>query len=406
MPQWLTNAPLSIPNYKWLLLLVVFVLSFITEKLMRVYATKVLLHFLNGLKISLPDKIKKSITFPIGIMTFSGTWIVGIRLLSLPTNLDIFFSKTGELGIAVGLVMTFYALVDIIIAYLNKIAIQTETKFDDILVPLIQKALKTFVIAMGIVFIGDTLSLDMKGLLTGLGIGGIAFALAAKDTLSNLFGSLTVIIDRPFTIGDWVVIDGKIEGTVEQVGLRSTRIRTFYDSLITVPNGTLTNTHIDNYGMRRFRRFSTKIGVQYDTPPEKLEAFCEGIRQIIVNHKWTRKDYFHVYFNEFAESSLNILLYVFWEVPDWASELHERHRLLMDILRLGHDLGIDFAFPTQTLHVYSRGPQEDRNTISSIEQAYIEGQSVAQQIISKPFTLKKNRSSSHEGSLPKDELSL
>ena len=128
----------------------------------------------------------------------------------------------------------------------------------------------------------------MKGILTGLGIGGLAFALAAKDTLSNLFGSLTVLIDKPFRIGDWVNIGG-IEGIIEEVGLRSTRIRTFYDSLITVPNGTLTNVHVDNYGQRRSRRLNTKIGVQYDTPPERLEAFCEGIRELIRNHLKLKK---------------------------------------------------------------------------------------------------------------------
>ena len=163
--------------------------------------------------------------------------------------------------------------------YFEKIAKDSENKFDDILVPLVKKTGKFFVIAVGVVAIGDSLSLDMKGILTGLGIGGLAFALAAKDTLSNLFGSLTVLIDRPFRIGDWVTI-GNIEGVVEEVGLRSTRVRTFYDSLITVPNGTLTNVHVDNYGQRRARRLSTTIGVQYDTNLRNLRLFVRGLESL------------------------------------------------------------------------------------------------------------------------------
>ena len=225
----------------------------------------------------------------------------------------------------------------------------------DILFLLIRKSVKTFVIALGIIFIGDSLTLDMKGLLTGLGIGGIAFALAAKDTISNIFGSLTVLLDRPFSIGDWVLIDDNIEGTIEMVGLRSTKIRTFYDSLISLPNGRLTNAHIDNYGKRTFRRYNSKIGLEYNTHPSKVEAFCDGVKEIIHKHPYTRKDYFHVYFNGFGESSLDILVYVFWKVPDWSKELEEKHKFLLAILELGNDLGIGFAFPTRTLHIQPAG---------------------------------------------------
>ena len=111
----------------------------------------------------------------------------------------------------------------------------------------------------------------MKSIIAGLGIGGIAFALAAKDTLSNIFGSLTVLVDRPFHIGDWVVIGGETEGNVEDVGLRSTRIRTFYDSIVTVPNGQLTNVVIDNFGQRKYRRYRTNVSVEYSTPLKRLK---------------------------------------------------------------------------------------------------------------------------------------
>jgi MscS family membrane protein len=181
-----------------------------------------------------------------------------------------------------------------------------------------------------------------------MGIGGLAIALAAKDTVGNVFGSLAILFDRPFEIGDWVTI-GDVDGTVEKVGIRSTRIRTFYNSLITVPNSVIINATIDNYGQRRFRRIRIFLGITYDTPPDKIEAFCEGIREVIRQHPYTRKDYYHVYLNNFSESSLDILLYCFQECPDWSTELRERQRLFLDILRLAKHLGVEFAFPTQTL---------------------------------------------------------
>ena len=261
------------------------------------------------------------------------------------------FLRGGHIIFTSGCVFAAFYLVDYFCLFLEKRALQTESKFDDILLPLIRKSAKTLVVAVGIIAIGDSLTLDMKGLLAGMGIAGLGISLAAKDTLSNLFGSFTVILDRPFRIGDWVKINNTIEGTVETVGLRSCRIRTFHNSLITIPNGLLTNASIDNLGMRRYRRLSTNIGIQYDTPPEKIEAFCEAIRQLILNHPHTRKDNFQVYFNSMGDFSLNILLYVFFDCPDWSVELNERHRLLLDIIRIGKEMNVNFAFPTQTLHI-------------------------------------------------------
>ena len=121
-------------------------------------------------------------------------------------------------------------------------------------------------------------------------------------TVKNFFGSLTLVMDRPFEVGDWVLIDD-VEGSVEEVGFRSTRVRTFYQSVISLPNSKLLTAVVDNMGARRFRRWTTKLGVTYDTPPDTLDAFCEGLRELVRQHPHTRKDYFHVYVVGFAESS-------------------------------------------------------------------------------------------------------
>jgi MscS family membrane protein len=402
MPEFTSSETLGLLNGQWLAILFIILFGLILERFLKFFVYRFTHRLFNKNNIQLTDKKMKRLVFPLGLIVFAATWTTLTRLIELNDELLATFLKLGNVLMTVAIVISAHHIVDIVAIYFQELAKKSDNKFDDILVPLLRKTAKTFVFAIGLVAIGNSLSLDMKSLLAGLGIGGIAFALAAKDTISNLFGSLTVLLDKPFRIGDWVVIDGGIEGGIEEVGLRSTRIRTSYDSLISVPNGTLTNSHIDNYGQRTYRRFSTHLGLEYGTPPHLIEAFCEGIRQIILAHKWTRKDMFHVYLNQLGASSLDILLYCFWKVPDRSTELSERHRLLLDILRLGDELGVSFAFPTQTLHMQN-SEATSYEMINSSNDAYLFGKDKAKDVTDNPYTMKKPRSGLID---PEDSLGL
>ncbi len=405
MPDWTGKRSFVLLNGQWLAILFLIFISLLIERLFRLYLISKISKLAQKRSIDFENNYENKFKVPVGLFTFSGIWLIGIKAIELSDDVYAITYRIGVVCFTFACVLCAYNIVDLICMFLQKKASESENKFDDILVPLVRKSAKTLVVLIGIVFIGDSLTLDMKSLLAGLGIGGLAFALAAKDTISNIFGSLTVLLDRPFRIGDWVTINDKIDGTVEEVGLRSTRIRTFYDSLITLPNGLLTNAHIDNYGQRKFRRFSTKIGIQYDTSAEKIEAFCEGIRQIILKHKWTRKDNFHVYLNGLGSSSLDILLYVFWSVPDWSSELQEKHRLLIDIIRLGKKLEVEFAFPTQTLHVFNEEKIQGNISIKK-EEAHNFGAVLAEEITNSPSTTPIHRSGSNVRNNPDTKLSL
>ena len=232
--------------------------------------------------------------------------------------------------------------------------------------PLVRKGLKVITVVVGGLFILQNLSVDVSSLLAGLGIGGLAFALAAKDTLANFFGSVMIFVDRPFQIGDWVIAGGK-EGVVEEVGFRSTRLRTFYNSLMTIPNAKITDTHIDNYGERRYRRCSTTLGLTYDTTPEQMQAFVEGVRAIIQANPHTRKDAYEVHMSGFGDSSLNVMLYFFFEVESWTIELREKHNVFLEIMRLAEKLGVSFAFPTSTLHVAEVPEPGERQLAAPLE---------------------------------------
>jgi MscS family membrane protein len=298
----------------------------------------------------LADEVVIPVAKPISFLVIFPLLILFVPVLQLPIGMSHYVILALRAIWPIFAIVFFYRLVDIFSMFLSKLADKTESTLDDQLVPLLRKVLKTFVVIIGGLFILDNLDFDITGLIAGLSIGGLAFALAAQDTIKNFFGSLMIFVDRPFQVGDWIT-SGDLDGTVEEVGFRSTRIRTFANSVMSIPNGVITNQMINNHGLRVYRRFMTNIAVNYDTPPVVIETFVEGLKEIVKAHPKTRKDYFEIHFNGMGVSSLDILFYIFFEVPSWSDELKARHEILLDIVKLADELGVNFAFPTQTLHV-------------------------------------------------------
>ncbi len=356
VPESLQKTTFILENWQWLGLFMIIMLSVILGRL----ANFLLAGFMKRWQAKMeernisfiPDDAWKGAERPFGLLVSGTLAMLSLPLLLLPSAAGAMLMLAIKIFITCAGIWSACRVIDVAGAYFTHLASRTESKLDDLLVPMVRRSTKVFVVAFGLVFIAQNLNIEVASLLAGLGIGGLAFALAAKDLLANLFGSIMILVDQPFRIGDWVVV-GDAEGTVEDVGFRYTRIRTFYNSLISLPNGIIVSQKVDNLGMRTYRRCSCKLSITYDTPPEKIEAFCEGIRELVRIHPYTRKDYFHVYLNTFADSSLDVLLYVFWETPDWSTELREKHRLFVDIIRLANRLGVEFAFPTQTLHLSS-----------------------------------------------------
>ena len=207
------------------------------------------------------------------------------------------------------------------------------------------------VIAIGFLIEGaNELGFPVYSVVAGLGVGGIAVALAARDSLANLFGSMLIMFEKPFRVGDYIRSSGS-EGTVEDVGFRSTRIRTLDNSLVSIPNNAIVNATIENLSARAMRRHRFFIQLTYDTPRNKLQEFAGRIERLLAEHPATNKNDIRVRFNEFGDSSLNILVYFFLEVRDIATELKEREDILLQIMEIAQSLGVEFAFPTRTLYV-------------------------------------------------------
>lgn len=358
LPAWFHADVLGLRVWQIFGILLILLLAFTLQKTAVFLVGTYMRRATRRQALTWVDQTMRRIARPVGGLVMAAVFhVVGPWLqLSIRVSQTI-RDATGVLAV-LSSAWLVYRLVDVLTDWLVVKAERTESKLDDQLVPLLRKTLKVFTAVIGAIFVLQNLSVDVGSLLAGLGLGGLAFALAARDTIANFFGSLVVFIDKPFQIGDWVVIGG-VEGIVEEVGFRTTRVRTFYDSRVTVPNAKLTETAIDNYGARRWRRYVANLRLTYDTPPERVSGFCQGVRAIIQRLPGMRRDYALVEFNEYGESGLNIMLYCFMDAPDWATELATRSALNLEIVKLAAELGVSFALPTRTLHLETQATARD-----------------------------------------------
>ncbi len=243
-----------------------------------------------------------------------------------------------------------WRLLDGLAAYFTARAAKTESSLDDQLVPFVAKTLKIFIVITGVLVVAQNMGYSISGLIASLGIGGIAVAMAARDTIANVFGSIMILVDRPFSIGDWIKTS-EFEGIVEEVGFRSTRIRTFAKTLVNVPNSAMANMVIDNIDARPKRRVKMRLGLTYDTPVEKMRQAVGGIEDILRHHNGVDHDFFLVKFDEFEDSALSIFLYYFTTTTRWDEHLQVRQEVNLQIMGLLESLGLEFAFPTRTVHL-------------------------------------------------------
>jgi MscS family membrane protein len=355
IPTWASRPFLGLPVWHWLAILLSVAIGLTLKTL-----TQFVIQFLGRFSTTAPAETWRYWKFralmgaehPLGLMVATTFWFFTLFTLSFEGQALLILTTVNQIIFSISAIWLLYRLADVLSAYLKLVAEKTTSTLDDQLVPLLTKSLKVFVVIFGVLITFQNLGFNVMSILAGLGLGGLAFALAAKDTAANLFGSIMIFLDRPFRVGDWI-ITGKDEGMVEEIGFRSTRLRTFYNSIISIPNSVLANQTIDNMGMRQHRRLRAYFSITYDTSPEKIEAFLEGIKNIVRANPVTVKDNFHVVLDSFGSSDLRVMLYCFLDVPNWAQEMIARQNIYLEVLRLASHLDVRFAFPTSTLHVES-----------------------------------------------------
>jgi MscS family membrane protein len=333
----------------FIILLGAFVLGKIVGYFMRRPASK---KEASGEEIKLVNLILRSASGPTVFLIFAGALETAFLFLAMSGPVRQTANTLVQLFISIGIAYFLYRMVDIAEYYLNKYAQSTDSKLDDMLVPLLRKTFRVVIVIIAGLYIAESVSgRPITTILAGFGIGGLAVALAAQDSIKNLFGSIMILVDKPFEVGQRIVVNG-FDGTVEEIGFRSSRVRTLTGHLVTVPNDKMITNNIENIGRRPYIRRLANITITYDTPPDKVERAVEIIREILDNHGGMHPDFPpRVFFDEFNDASLNILVIYWYHPPDYWDFLAFSQKVNMKVMRAFEEEGIEFAFPTQTVYL-------------------------------------------------------
>ncbi|MHC4106325.1 MAG: mechanosensitive ion channel family protein, partial [Planctomycetota bacterium] len=281
--------------------------------------------------------------------------------------IEIGWTKAAEVLGAIAVGYALYCLVDVVEYYLNRAVGKTReyylnravgktrTSLDDMLVPIVRKSLRIAIAVVAVLYIAQNVlgREEVTTILMGAGVGGIAIALAAKDTIANFFGSITIFADRPFQVKELVRIDGQL-GAVEEVGFRSSRIRTLEGHLITIPNNTIANATIENLGKRPFIRRTSNITITYDSSTKKTQKAVDIVKDVLSKVPEINSDPEfppRVYFSDFNDWALNIYMSYWVKPPDYWLYHEVNERVNFQIMKLFEAEGIEFAFPSQTLYL-------------------------------------------------------
>jgi MscS family membrane protein len=338
--------------------LVLLILSFAAKPITNGLFGNWLRRRINRTEVQWDDDVVELAPQPISVFLRLVLWYAAAVVLALPqspNNVRLWILTGLELALWVSVIYVLFAMIDVVSRVLHRAASRTETVLDDQLSPLVRKGLKVLTAAIFLVLFVQNMGIEVGSLLASIGIGGLALALAAKDTVANYFGSVLIFIDQPFQIGEIIEIDGT-EGVVEEVRFRSTLVRQFDKALVTIPNQTFINSPITNFSRREKRRLKFQVGLTYETTTAQVRDFIEAVKGKLAELDTIEDDTWVVYFDEFADSSLNVLVVAFSKSNDWSETMGAKQSLLLAIMDVVEELGLEIAFPTRTLYMKSEEP--------------------------------------------------
>ena len=336
--------------YQYTVFFLFLILGVLLTKIYLYIIKRYLRNLVNKSQIKFDDILLDAAEYPGMILIFTACVYLGLKFLTLPSNIQVLLDNAVK--VIVILCFTWFAvnlLDDIVEYYIQPVVEESETKFDDQLLSPLRKLLKIIVVILGVLTALKTIGYDITALLAGLGIGGLAVALAAQDTIKNFIAGILIFVDKPFRIKDWIKFEGG-EGIVEDIGVRSTKIRTFNDSLIVVPNTNLVNANIENFSAMRKRRVLIYIGLTYDTPVEKIERAKEILREIIEGHPGTLPPV-RITFHRFNTYSLDLRVEYFIRNFGFDYYLNTVDEINLKIKEAFDREGIEMAFPTEVVYV-------------------------------------------------------
>ncbi len=347
-PQWL----LQYPVWRYLLLVTIMVIIIMAIRQIGNFLTNMIVVLKSSEESARLRMVLEAAVWPIRLLLITLAVYVARAFLSFPPPADRIAGITIDVLGALAIVVFLYSLIELLVFELAKFAEREDNLLDKSFVQMMRMIARIVVIGIGAIYLLRVISgKPLSALLAGLGIGGLALALAAQDTLKNFFGSIMIMLDKPFVVGQRVT-SGGIDGTVEDIGFRSTRVRTLTGHLVTIPNEKLATDSVENIGRRPSIRRLANITITYDTSPEKVEKAVSIIREILDNHEGMDPDFPPwVFFNEFNDTSLNIIMIYWYFPPDYKAYLNFTEWVNLEMMRRFEAEGIEFAFPTTTTYL-------------------------------------------------------
>lgn len=325
----------------------------LASKLLYWVSANVLRKAASRTRTELDDLLLDTLQQPLILLFTLMGFLVAYHQLSFPEGIDLWMNRAYHASVTLSVTWLFARIVDALIReYLLPYAQRSDTRLDDHLIPMARRGLRAVIWILGVIVALNNAGYNVGALLAGIGIGGLALAMAAKDTIANIFGGITVLTDKPFLIGDRIKING-YDGIVTEVGIRSTRIRTLEGPVLVVPNFKFTDSMLENVSQEEGRRIKHTIGLTYSTPPDKMEealailhAIIDESQDVLMENRWLT-------FNAYADFSMNITFICF--IRKEADIPATQTRISMEILKRFNAAGLDFAFPTRTVHVVKEG---------------------------------------------------
>ncbi|MFM1877077.1 MAG: hypothetical protein RL266_2814 [Bacteroidota bacterium] len=333
---------------EWLLAIAIIVGSVVLGRVVFWLSSNVIKKFTAKTKTNIDDIILDMVEEPISFaVAILGIWY-GLDSLNLPDVCHVWINRIYYLLIIFNVAWLVNRVLDALIQeYIVPIVEKSESDLDDQLLPIMKKGIHAAVWIMAIIVGLNNAGYDVGALIAGLGIGGLAFALAAQDTVANFFGGITIFIDKPFTVNDWIVINGH-EGIVEEVGIRSTRIRTFPGRLITIPNKVFAESAIENVAAEPSRRVILMLGLTYDTDHNRIKEGLQILAEVHQKFSQHLEEKHMELFDSFGDFSLNLKFIYFIKKGEDIFQVNSNINL--EILERFNTANLDFAFPTQTIH--------------------------------------------------------
>ena len=331
----------------WALALVIIVGTLIAAKAIYWVIGRIVKKLTAKTKTKLDDIMVDMLEEPIVlIVTIIGVWFA-VGRLSFPEKIMEWINNLYMVMIVLTITWLLARLIDAIIKeYVVPITKKTKGDFDDQIIPIIRKAIRVAIWVMGIIIALNNAGYNVGALLAGLGIGGIALAMAAKDTVANFFGGITIFTDKPFTINDRVKING-FDGTITEIGIRSTRLKTLENRIVTIPNSKFTDGMVENVSSEPHRKVVLKLGLVYETTASKIQNGMKAL-QTIVDENEDLEENTVISFNEFGDFSLGILFIYY--IKKGADIMGVQTAVNLEVKKRFEEFDIEMAFPTQTVY--------------------------------------------------------